>query len=269
MDNTAIEAIEALIHAANAQRVGDKHQAILVPKNYQLASIEQFLNTPSRFRAHYSTDRLGDFVKYVDKYRWEDDEHQQAIFVNPDNLQAHAFFDLGSPAAPAHRDHTATLTAGTTVEYDALLAVNGKKLSQSEAVEWLEDWIHCIDTQSNGSPTLATAIKRLKVKHLSERDQVITGFKTERTAMEQIEAVSDGAAELPDMFWFECVPSTFDETMKQRFPFRLRITAEKDAITVSFRCTVMKQIQNVIHERFKTAIAESIKNTPIYIGGLN
>ncbi len=95
MDHQAIEKIEALVHAAQIGNPGTDTPTLLVPKGYELQSLEGFQQSPSRFRGSFTTSSIEDYAAYVN------DEDELRVFVNVDSMSAKAFSTWATPTNQA------------------------------------------------------------------------------------------------------------------------------------------------------------------------
>src|SRR5690606_32748354 len=78
--------------------------------------------------------------------------------VDSKTMRAVTFFNMGDDSAPGHCDDTAILTLEKTPEYEALLEIEGKQMSQQDLVEYLEDWRDIITAHAGEGATESISV---------------------------------------------------------------------------------------------------------------
>lgn len=144
-----------------------------LPEGVKLHNLERYAAGRSRFRGTLTTHSLTDFVGYVVDRR--SSSNPVAAFVDQDGMSCTAFFNLGDEIAPGHADDTATLTLKATAAFRALQSIVGRKLSQRDLAEWLEDWHHMlIARDTSGGPLhlaqAIAAVRNITIKASAERN---------------------------------------------------------------------------------------------------
>ena len=92
MDSSAIKIIQDT--AIDAQKVRLPSQlegvAMIVPNDYEIRGIENFLPNRLRFRGQFETNSIADFIEYIKS------QPGHTGFIDPSDLSAKVFFNLGS-----------------------------------------------------------------------------------------------------------------------------------------------------------------------------
>lgn len=230
----------------------------------KLVSTEHLQPGRSRFRGAFSTALPLSFSRYV-----TESTAIGAVYVNPERLKAVAVLNQGTTDLPGHCDWTADLNLKHTAGYSALIAVNGKKMTQREVVEWLEDWATMLTAVFNGDPApiyrAIAAVRSITIKAKDEASHTVSDFGARQSGLSEIEAVS-GAGELPSLIEADVVPA---QGLRPRtIPLRLSvITGEKPGIVL--RIVSLETIQESIAIEFRCLLEGILTGIPVHIGSFN
>lgn len=262
MDAGAIKELVELAVAANSGvAVGSNDVAIALPDNMTIHDIEKYAETPARFRGTFTTNALDPFVKYLADYSSAD---ESALYVSIDSMSAVAILDLGRPREPLHGESRAMIKSEPTLEFLAVKNSVTSWKSQESAVEWLEDWLPNLSTQSDATmSSVMHALRKIRVTADSTKESVITEFSASKSALEKIEAKSF-AGEIPSTLFFTCVPYSFSENTRV-FPLRIKIKTTKDGVMIAFSCTVLAQIEEQIRQEFESELAQKMFDANVEI----
>lgn len=263
----ALQHIQDLALAASAKPVSvDGADVVALPESVQLANLERFKLGRDRFRGTLNTNSLADFIQYVR------DEHSDAArgFVDQDKMNATVIFNLGSPANPGHGDDVASLTLKPTAAYSAVLAIVGRKLSQQELAEWIEDWAPHIQAFA-GEEQLPIAqaingIRKMTLKATSQRDSAVGDFSASRSAMDEIEAKSQDV--LASTLRFTTVP--FEGLQSATLPLRLSVLTGSDTPVLKLRWVGEETQREEFAREFKDILVKEVgEHVPLTLGTFN
>lgn len=267
MDGSAIKELVGLAVAANSGvAIGYNDTALALPDNMTIHDVEKYAKAPARFRGTFTTNALDPFVKYLSD---NDAAGDSALFISTDSMSAVAILDLGRPGRPMHGESRAVIKSEPTLEF---LAVKNSVTSwkpQEAAVEWLEDWLPNLTTQSDATmPKVIHALRSIRVTTDSAKESVITDFSASKSALEKIEAKSS-SGEIPSTIFFTCIPFSFNYQTRT-FPLRVKIKTTKDGVMIAFCCTVLSQIEEQIRREFEAELAVRLEalnvKLPTYVG---
>lgn len=188
----ALQLIIADAVAANAKPLGTTTPTILVPEGFKVVNLEAYGAGRIRFRGVLSTSSLQDFADYVND---QADTETFAGFVDPDEMSAQVFFNLGDVNAPGHADSYAVLQLHATAAYKALQRASGRTFSQRDLAEFLEDWHLQLKPQNEEGKDMTVVeaianVRNIVIKAKSERGHTEGNFNASRSAMDEIEANS-------------------------------------------------------------------------------
>ncbi len=192
--------------AANGVQLDTHTPTTLVGDQFGVVNLEQYQEGRSRFRGIMSTSSLAHFCNYTLREAQHD---LPEVFVDQDAMTATAFYNLGNVSLPGHADHQARLKLKATAAYLALHAIAGKRLTQQELAEWMEDWnqqLVVLDA-SDKTMTVAAAVQKVRtitIKAQAERTSTETNFGAARSSMDSIEA--SHAEQQPAELRFEFEP---------------------------------------------------------------
>lgn len=240
---------------------------VALPDNVKVHNLEKYQALRARFRGALNTNSLTDFANYV---VGRNGPAAQG-FVNQDAMSCEVFFNLGDEAAPGHADDTATLKLKPTAAYTALSAIAGKKLSQKELAEWMEDWRLNLTAADPADATLSmvqaiAAVRNITIKAIAERTSVEGNFSANRSAMDAIEAASQDT--LPAKLHFNIVPY---EGLGQRvFTLALSVLNGEDKPVLKPRWVGEELQREEIAKEFKTVLAKEVGGTAtLLLGSFN
>ena len=253
MEAQALQKIIDLTHAASIGNPGTDVPTMLVPQGYELESLEKYGVAPSRFRGKYYTQSIEDFSTYTNN-------HDTArVFVDTDDMDALAFFDLGDPDIPGHGEHRAALKLKKTAAFVAARQAHGTAFGQKELAHWIEDWHHCItgeDTTGTemSSKFLASAVRRIEIKATSERTHEDGDFNASRSALDQLDARAGAAT--PAVIRFSCIP--YEGLKVRTFELRVSILTGETAPKLKLRIIGLEGVQEEMAKEFKSVLASQI-----------
>jgi uncharacterized protein YfdQ (DUF2303 family) len=108
----------------------------VVPKDYCIKSLEEFLPRPLRIRESvllYDTDS---FIGYVNSFRLPG---LSRVFFNSEQEQFVAVLDYHETETPGWCGHTATFRPRRSVEFETWMGANRKQMSQVDFARYLEE----------------------------------------------------------------------------------------------------------------------------------
>lgn len=265
MDQTTIEKIESLV-LAGARPLATPFPAMLVPNGVSIKSLECFQPLRNRFRGSFVTSVLSEFAAYVRA------NPQGVGFIDDfdNSLEAKVFFNLGDAADPGHADWTASLNVKPTAAWAALTAIDGKRLSQRELAEWIEDWSDNMAALTSAEAAMhlsmaVAAIRNITISAKTEVGHSEKDFGAARTALEDIEAKS--ASGLPKFFVFEAQPALGFRCRTARLRVAV-ITGEKPALTL--RIVGKEALLEDIRREFRELVLREIGDAAVMtIGSFN
>lgn len=270
MEKPAIELIQnsanipALIEHLNA--AGTKVPLVALPDSMRLHDLEKHMEHAARYRMNYDTTSIADFIEYGKQYA----TNGSICFVNADAMTAKATFDLGTLENPGHKEHTATLNLKATAAFDAIKKINGKKMEQKEAAEFIEDWhdfIHGVKNTTGNDLTphhAAAKLLDLSITQARELNSRVHDFGHQMSAMESIEAKNEETT--PAQITFCCQP--YQGLVFRDLILRVGILTGEDKPRIVLRITQLESTEEAIAEEFKALLADSFKSTQLtaYIG---
>ncbi|WP_431688771.1 DUF2303 family protein [Hahella sp. NBU794] len=271
MDMTAIKHIQdtALAQHMSENLTRTSTPLVALPSGFDVRSLESHMPTRTRYRAKMSTTSIQDYQKYVAEF----DVDGASCFIDTANqeLSATTVFDMGTVEAPGHCDHQATLDLQHTAAFKALQAVNSSKVSQKAAAEWIEDWHDNIEAKDESGATMhiktaINAIRRITIEATRTTEHEQGDFRTQRSAMESIEAKSKEV--MPHTLIFRCIP--YDGLGERAFQIRLGVSNndKQGGVSVLFRVVQWEAEREKIAQEFKALLAEGFSGLKVrsYLG---
>lgn len=266
MDAEGIKRIEQLVTAGHSV-AGVCHPHLVVPEGSRLEGLERFENQPYRMRAHFSTERIPDFVRYV---REQASEDESAVFVHPRGHGAEAVIDYGSQGAPAWGTHRASLNMARTVEHQALESITSRPVSQRDATDWIEDWALLL-TPYRGDEDLSVSqaisqLRRIDIKATASQIHEEGDWSGKRSTMEEVEAKS-GSGKLPEGLRMRLKP--YPCTAEREVLIRLQLITGDDTPRIRFRVMGYEaMLEDVAHEVVE-AVSSELSECRVFVGTLD
>lgn len=226
MDYTAIQEIQKTAAAVAVQNETLNKldvPAVVLPKDYDVKNLEQYLARPRRFRAHFCTDHLTSFVDYTRLY---DPKVSPSCLVDPKAMRAQVVFDKGHPLEPGHGEHDAILTLVANAEYRCFLAETKQDaLSQRDLAEFIEDYHDNVfafdaDGEAISCAQLIHTVRSIEINSERAGKSSEQDFASSKSMLESIEARGAGG-KFPSRLFFRCIP--YNGLSERDFGFRLSL----------------------------------------------
>jgi len=267
MDSTAITQIQETAHIPEMMEMVTSNSdtpVALLPPGYTAVSMEEHCTNANHFRMKYKTTSIPDYLEYCMDYA----ATGAGCFVDAQSMSAKAIFDIGEPHKPGHKFHTAALEMQKTAAYKALLQMQGKRLSQRDAAEFIEDWADTIiAVQSDGSEgTAKDAAKGLRAITIDTKGSVETkvgDMGQHMTAMEKIEA--NNANTIPPMIIVTCAP--YHGLKERAVHLRVQISFPEDHPNQAVPGGPIITLRYIGKEEVEEMLAEEMKE--LIMDGLN
>lgn len=262
MDQSALQLIQSTAIAADGQRNARLPEGVTsLPGDHALHDLEKFAAGRRRFRGKLVTSSLADFATYVKDNSLPDRAVVGAGFVDPDKLAATVFFNLrNDDGQPGHADWSATLQLKPTAAYASLIAIEGKLLSQTALIDWLEDWHTYVGDLANtaGEPIsfaqAIAAIRKIEIKQKRETVHAAEDNRASRSALDEIEAKS--TENTPRGLSFTCEP--YVGLAQRVLSVRINISTTSEEPRLILRIVGRDEIPEQIAQDFKRVLAEQI-----------
>jgi len=271
MQKEAIQQIQTSAHIPaiieQLKAIGTQTPCIVTPDNFSVKSLEQFMECRSNYRLGMNTNSLADFIVYSQKFQ----QAGATCFINAEHMKAKAVFDLGTELAPGHQQHASALTLEKTAHYKAVLNVDGERLSQKTASEFIEDWNDVITVFSSEGEVIpnAVAAKRLRdltIETAREVNSKVEDFGESMSAMERIEA--KGKDLLPSKIQFICTP--YLGLSEYNFTVRVSILTGGERPQLCLRIIQLETVKEKIVNEFKDVLVTAFTDNEIdtFIGSI-
>ncbi len=234
----------------------------------EIHELEQFGETPLRHRQRFATKSLPAFIDYsLDAVAARNSTAK--VFVDPSDMTAAAFYDLGSATAPKWSEDRATLSLKKTAEFNALLKVHEQRLTQKQAADFLIDWSPNTIVIDNEGDTIShasalAALRSITVAVQSETHNEERDTGRTRSAFEQAEAKS--RAPLPAGLIFNCAPYLgLDE---RDINVRVTINTEGEKPTITFRVIALEKLGDELGDELVSKLETSLGDKASVMVGL-
>ena len=269
MDKSAIEQIQTSAHIpALIEKLSSMEThvpSVIVPNGFSIESLESKMENRSSYRLEFKTESIKDFIAYGKDFS----QDGTACFVDSSKMHARTIFDLGTLSAPLHQQHKAIISLKETAAFCAVLNVDGSKMSQKTASDFIEDWADNIivfsKDGSNMNPKAAAAsLRNLTIETARELNSKVDDYSESMSAMERVEAKNQEL--LPSEIHFKCVPYLHLE--ERTFVLRVSLLTSAEKPCLIFRATKLETIKEEIAEEFKDILVDGFDESGIdvYLG---
>jgi len=269
MDESAIDKIQetvtqdSLVEHLNSRNT---HVPLLVaPNNFNVNDLERYMKNRSSYRFSFKTKSINDFIQYGKDF----DKDGAACFVDSPSMVARTIFDLGTLEEPLHQKHTASLGLDETAAFSKLLSMDGARLSQKQASDFIEDWEENINVFSTdgdymGAKAAAASLRNLTIEAAREVNSKVCDYSESMSTMEKVEAKDKHL--LPSEIKFTCVPYLHLE--ERTFIIRVSLLTGGDVPQLTFRIIKLESIKEEIAEEFKGILIDGFDGceTKVYMG---
>lgn len=270
MNVNEVDAISRLTYAERANSWAHDNGIIIIPDGYKTENLERFTSAPKLFRGQFKTESIADFVKYINNNG--DEGNGTAIYIDRENMTAKAILDKGCIEVPEWGAHTAHIAVKKSPEYVKLLRLESQTLSQTDLLDFIEDWeAHFYFYDSDGASIAINDainnIRRTTVTSTSKTESAAGNFKAEKSFLEDIEITMSGGSTPPAAFMFSCIAHDFLNAKQLRCILR----AITDGKTVSFKYRIvgLEKTQTELANEFAELLQREIepeKCAEFYLG---
>lgn len=272
MTKEAMELLLNLLSSSNphAIQLGDNPHAVpfaMVPSGVEVKTMEQFIANPVRFRGTFSTSVIEEFCTYI--LRTMGDAGIPTVFINPERMEAVAYFDLGTPEYPGWGQNVAKLKLEYTQPFNALVEASKQAYTQKAFSQFLRDWNRSItvNTESLVGTDLISkitiqaaihAIMSVETKALKSTTATEAAYKAQSNSFEEIEMKAAASnVKLPTGFdFFTATHVGLDER-----PIECEILpslTQEDKPIFKFRIVGIDHLMEVVRENFKNRITQEL-----------
>lgn len=165
---------------------------VALPDGFCLTELEEF-EAQRRFpRGIYRTRDFDDFMEYTSAK--EKEFNDSVMFINPHDMVATVIFDYDG--GKGHAKNKAIWNAQMTVLFSALKSICGQPVSQSELIEFLEDWADEITAVDRNGEDMSIGdavrcLSSLTVEKAKTIKQTRADFEYEQSASEKAALAKD------------------------------------------------------------------------------
>lgn len=258
------KALEHIAESANIpglieQAKGTKAPLIVLPENFNVSSLEQYMPNRTSYRGNMETNSVPDFFSYCKDYAKEGSK----CFVD-DSMIAKTIFDMGTEAAPQHMKHTAKLGLKKMSAYKELLSNVSGQLKQKELSDFIEDMSDFIAIESTLGATMtnaqaASAVKNVTIEQVKKSSSVVGDFDESQEDLHSIGAKNKDS--LPAFIQFTCVP--YAGLPERVFIVRVSILTGYEKPIFSLRIVKQEQHVEEMAEEFKAIVVKGLEDTEI------
>ncbi|WP_145599333.1 YfdQ family protein [Yersinia alsatica] len=233
---------------------------IALPASVAVKSLEQFNLERYRFRGSMETSNIDEYVKYSSGYAGEG----VRCFIDADAMCAQTIFNIGTLSNPGHADNTASLSLKKTAPFRELLNIDGRKQTQKELAEWLEDYREFLlafdaDGEVLDIKKAVGAVRRITIEQTSSADHEDQDFSAKRSIMESVEAKSKDV--MPAAFEFKCIP--YEGLGERRFKLRYSILTGGNAPVLVLRIVQLEAEEEKIAIEFLELLTGKFKDVEV------
>ncbi|EKN6012577.1 DUF2303 family protein [Yersinia enterocolitica] len=262
LDSSAITEVRDMVLTSIIEKQLNRMacDTIALPAGVAVKSLEQFQLERYRFRGAMETSNIDEFVKYSSGYAGDG----VRCFIDADEMRAQTIFNIGTLLNPGHADNTASLSLKKTAPFRELLNIDGRKQSQKELAEWLEDYREFLLAFDADGVVLdikkaVGAVRRITIEQTSSADHEDQDFSAKRSVMESVEAKSKDV--MPAAFEFKCIP--YEGLGERRFKLRYSILTGGNAPVLVLRIVQLEAEEEKIAVEFLELLTNKFKGVEV------
>ncbi|SUP77350.1 Uncharacterized conserved protein [Yersinia frederiksenii] len=262
LNSSAITEIRDMVLASFVEKkLADTDcDTIALPASVAVKSLEQFNLERYRFRGSMETSSIDEYVKYSAGYAGEG----VRCFIDADAMCAQTIFNIGTLSNPGHADNTASLSLKKTAPFRELLSIDGRKQTQKELAEWLEDYREFLlafdaDGEVLDIKKAVGAVRRITIEQTSSADHEDQDFSAKRSIMESVEAKSKDV--MPAAFEFKCIP--YEGLGERRFKLRYSILTGGNVPVLVLRIVQLEAEEEKIAVEFLELLTGKFKDVEV------
>ncbi|HEN3599489.1 TPA: YfdQ family protein [Yersinia enterocolitica] len=262
LDSSAITQIRDMVLTSIIEKQLNRMacDTIALPAGVAVKSLEQFQLERYRFRGAMETSNIDEFVKYSSGYAGDG----VRCFIDADEMRAQTIFNIGTLLNPGHADNTASLSLKKTAPFRELLNIDGRKQSQKELAEWLEDYREFLLAFDADGVVLdikkaVGAVRRITIEQTSSADHEDQDFSAKRSVMESVEAKSKDV--MPAAFEFKCIP--YEGLGERRFKLRYSILTGGNVPVLVLRIVQLEAEEEKIAVEFLELLTNKFKGVEV------
>lgn len=248
--------------AASLTNIGTQAPTMVVPEGFAVKDLEGYMEHRTSYRFNFSTKSIKDFGEYCQEF----DKEGAKCFLNSDRMYAETIFDLGTEEKPLHQRHNAKLQLDKTAAFRALLAVNGDRLSQKNAANFVEDWADNITVLSKHGEEMtisqaAKSLREITIEQVRNLDSKVDDFGESMSAFEKIEAKNQDS--IPATIEFTCQP--YHGLENRAFTVRVSILTGGDKPEISLRIIKLEAQEEDMAEEFKEILTGKFADSDLKV----
>ncbi|EKN6224381.1 DUF2303 family protein [Yersinia enterocolitica] len=262
LDSSAITEVRDMVLTSIIEKQLNRMacDTIALPAGVSVKSLEQFQLERYRFRGAMETSNIDEFVKYSSGYAGDG----VRCFIDADEIRAQTIFNIGTLLNPGHADNTASLSLKKTAPFRELLNIDGRKQTQKELAEWLEDYREFLLAFDADGVVLdikkaVGAVRRITIEQTSSADHEDQDFSAKRSVMESVEAKSKDV--MPAAFEFKCVP--YEGLGERRFKLRYSILTGGNVPVLVLRIVQLEAEFEKIAVEFLELLTDKFKGVEV------
>ncbi|CNL31368.1 YfdQ family protein [Yersinia enterocolitica] len=262
LDSSAITEVRDMVLTSIIEKQLNRMacDTIALPAGVAVKSLEQFQLERYRFRGAMETSNIDEFVKYSSGYAGDG----VRCFIDADEMRAQTIFNIGTLLNPGHADNTASLSLKKTAPFRELLNIDGRKQSQKELAEWLEDYREFLLAFDADGVVLdikkaVGAVRRITIEQTSSADHEDQDFSAKRSVMESVEAKSKDV--MPAAFEFKCIP--YEGLGERRFKLRYSILTGGNVPVLVLRIVQLEAEEEKIAVEFLELLTNKFKGVEV------
>jgi uncharacterized protein YfdQ (DUF2303 family) len=240
--------------------IGTQSRLLVVEQGFEVKNLESNMKNRDSYRFAFATKSIKDFGLYCKEF----DKEGAKCFVDSDRMNAKTIFDLGTEGAPLHQLHKAKLQLDKTAAFKALLSINGVKLSQKDASNFIEDWadnmiVFTKEGDHMGIPQAAKQLREITIEQVANVESNVNDFGESMSTFEKVEAKN--SEKIPSDIKFKCVP--YHGLDNREFTVRVSILTGGQKPEISLRIIKLEAQEEDMAEEFKEILVDTFAKTKL------
>lgn len=237
-------------------RIGLDGAPFTIDGGGNVVDLSQYLANPQRIKAQRTFTSIDSLVAYIAKFRGV----STALFAQQASDTIVAELDSHASGLPSHNSHRATLKLEKTIAMKAWIANNGKRMSQVQFAEFIEDNASDVnDPKPNVMIEIAKSMQAQRNGKFESKVDLDNGSFVFSNTEEVRGTFKNGRIEVPKTFQIGLVAY---KGQKDGFKIdaRLRFLIDDGVLTMWY---VLPQLDRVLDNAFAEVVGQVAKDTKI------
>lgn len=236
--------LEAKLSPLKIDQVPDE-SLLQVPTSATIEDIEKYMPKRRNFRVCFTAHDIPALIDYIRANINQSDS--PLIFISPESLEVEAVYDWRDNG---HCRQKCKLVAPKSPEYKQYLKlIDRSSFGQRLAVQFVEDWSHCLSDPS----LLLKCLRSIDIKAKKEQSSEVKNLSANQSVMQSVELAND---EMPEEVIMTFTPSESLTPVEAKL--RIVLHFDDDVPSIKFMPVRPDVVQQQIAQDFRDVLVRQL-----------